>query len=266
MGLSPCTSIHCDTHVHTRLCGHAVGEMEDYVQAAVRKGLERIVFLEHMEEGILTPKPSWLSETDFDYYFKEGGRLQEKYGGEIDIGLGVECGYNPDCKEILQKRLSSRKWDQIGISCHFLKVENEQNHLNLFSKNPENINRAVRLDTTILFDRYLDTLLEAVTTLNGTLLCHLDAAFRWIPGHVLTKQHYVKIDAILGQAAAKGMALEINTSGIAIRNEPFPNSRILTLARKHSMTFQLGSDAHKPENVGNYFDQLSSLPFLKLFR
>jgi len=250
-------SLHSDNHVHTNLCGHAKGEMEEYVQAAISKRLKRIVFLEHMEEGICAPRPSWLSESDFDYYFDEGERLQEKYQDIIEIGLGVECGYNPEYKETLKKRLAKRTWDQIGISCHFLKIENDLQHLNLFSKNPENVKRATRRDTNILFCRYLDTLLEAVTELGGSVLCHLDAAFRWVPGHTLLDHHYQQIDLLLAQVAAKGMALEINTSGIKIRNDPFPNNRILDLAIQHKMTFQLGSDAHQPSDVGKHFNLFS---------
>jgi len=256
-GYSLGCSIYSDNHVHTNLCGHAKGEMEEYVQAAIGKGLKNIVFLEHMEEGISAPQPSWLSESDFDYYFDDGERLQEKYQDIIEIGLGVECGYNPEYKETLKKRLAKRKWDQIGISCHFLKIENNVQHLNVLSKKPENVMRATDLDTNVLFSKYLDTLLEAVTELGGSVLCHLDAAFRWVPGHTLLDHHYQQIDFLLAQVAAKGMALEINTSGINIRNEPFPNSRILDLAIQHKITFQLGSDAHKPDDVGNYFNLFS---------
>jgi len=237
------------------MCGHASGEMEDYVLAALNKGLQRIVFLEHMEEGIVIPQSSWLTEDDFDYYFSEGKRLQHKFSGKIEIGLGVECGYNPACKEKLLERLERRSWDQIGISCHFLKIAGEENHLNLLSSKPESVARANQYYSSELFSRYLDILLEAVTELNGTVLCHLDAAFRWVSDHVLTDEHYHKIDELLAAAASKQMALEINTSGVTIREEPFPNSRIIALAQKHGMPILLGSDAHKPADVGNYFDQ-----------
>ena len=129
-----------DSHVHTRLCGHAQGEMEEYVLAAIRNGLTKIIFLEHMEEGILHLQgKTWLSEADFDSYFSEGQRLQNHYHGEIEIGIGVECGYNPDCCEQLQTRLHRRPWSQIGISCHFLKFPGMPYHLNLFSRKEENI-------------------------------------------------------------------------------------------------------------------------------
>ncbi|TKB06263.1 histidinol-phosphatase HisJ family protein [Desulforhopalus sp. IMCC35007] len=251
----------CDTHVHTSLCGHAEGKMEEYVQAAVQKGLQHIIFLEHMEEGIVTPHPSWLSEKDFDFYFSEGLRLKNKYRNLIRIGLGVECGYNPDCKKRLQSRLSARNWDQIGISCHFLKIKDEEQHLNLLSRRPEHIERALRLGPEKLFSMYLETLHEAISVLSGSLLCHLDAALRWVPGHHLNDQHYLKIDEILRTAATKNMILEINTSGIKIRGEPFPDTRIRSLAQAHGLSFQLGSDAHRPEDVGNGFERFTEPPF-----
>ena len=37
-----------DYHVHTSLCNHASGTMEQYVQAAVAKGLNTICFLDHL--------------------------------------------------------------------------------------------------------------------------------------------------------------------------------------------------------------------------
>jgi histidinol phosphatase-like PHP family hydrolase len=58
----------CDNHIHTRFCGHATGEMEEYVLSAIAKGLRKIVFLEHMEEGIVSQPVTWLSEETFDRY------------------------------------------------------------------------------------------------------------------------------------------------------------------------------------------------------
>ena len=84
--------VKTDGHVHTRLCHHASGEMEEYVQAAIARGLEKIIFLEHLEMGIRYFESTWLSEEDFAYYFKEGERLREKYRGAVEIGLGVEVG------------------------------------------------------------------------------------------------------------------------------------------------------------------------------
>ena len=67
-----------DGHVHTRLCHHASGEMEEYVQTAIDRGLKKLVFLEHLEIGINYFESTWLTDDDFKIYFAEGKRLQEE--------------------------------------------------------------------------------------------------------------------------------------------------------------------------------------------
>ena len=47
--LTPCRFRNLvDYHIHTKLCGHAIGEPEDYVREAVRRGLPEIGFADHM--------------------------------------------------------------------------------------------------------------------------------------------------------------------------------------------------------------------------
>jgi len=230
------------------------------VQAALLKGLRKIVFLEHMEEGIqpLTGR-SWLTEEDFGDYFTEGRRLQSKYAGHIDIGLGVECGYNSEYSDLLIKRLGQRRWDQIGISCHFMKIADRSKHLNMFSRRSENIQVALHIGPERILSSYFAALTEAVRLLPGTMLCHLDGALRYLPEIRLTESHYRQIDGLLQTIKRRGMALEINSSGLAIRQEQFPNSRIITMAKSYGIPLLLGSDAHRPEDVGRYFDRLAAL-------
>lgn len=253
-----------DSHIHTRLCGHAVGEMEEYVQAAIRKNMRKIIFLEHMEDGISSPqRKTWLTEDDFDVYFSEGERLRSAYASAIEIGLGVECGYNPDCAAELNTRLNQRCWDQVGISCHFLKIEGMEYHLNMFSRKEQNIQWARQNGAEQLLSRYFTTLTEAVHCLPGTMLCHLDGALRFLPEISLTETHYRLIDLLLQAVKKKNLAIEINTSGVDIRREQFPNRRILASAVDYDIPLVFGSDAHKPEEVGRHFTTLKTKLFAK---
>ncbi len=254
------TISHCDSHIHTHLCGHATGEMEEYVHAAIQKGLKKIIFLEHMEEGIrYSQGKTWLSEDDFDNYFSEGQRLRSVHQGEIEIGLGVECGYNPACSDLLKTRLGRRRWDQIGISCHFLKVEGMSHHLNMFSRKDQNILLARKIGPEKILDCYFSTLTKAVRDLPGTMLCHLDGALRFLPEISLTESHYILIDQLLQAVNEKAIAIEINSSGFEIRREQFPNRRIITMAKSYNIPFVFGSDAHKPNDVGRHFGIIDSL-------
>lgn len=253
---------NCDGHVHTYLCRHACGTMEEYVRAGIQKKLRKLIFLEHMEEGIISPRRTWLSEEEFDYYFEEGQRLREIYGDQIEIGLGVECGYNPDYSEQILRRLQKRKWDAVGLSCHFILVpEVSPHHINLLSHHKDSIENATKAGPAQLLTKAFSSLTEGIGLLPVTKVCHLDAPLRYLAllQDLLEPAHYEQIEGLFELMAKRDIALEINSSGIDIRNEPFPSRRILKIARKHELKLEFGSDAHHPEKVGCHFDKLHSL-------
>lgn len=92
------------------------------------------------------------------------------------------------------------------------------------------------------------------------MLCHLDAALRYLPEITLTDFHYTLIDQLFQTVHQNGLSVEINSSGLAIRQEQFPNKRILDMAKSYDIPFVFGSDAHKPGDVGRYFDIIGSNP------
>ena len=243
-----------DGHVHTYLCRHAVGSMEEYVQAAIQKGLRAMTFLEHMEAEIRYPHRSWLEEVDFDYYFREGQRLRDLYGEKIEIRLGVEMGYNPDAQVALRKKLGQHPWDSIGLSCHFYR--HGERHYNLLSNRRESLELFASIGVDLVLSTYLSMLTEAVRSLECTVLCHLDAGLRHMPAIRFNEEHRAQILTLLEAVRERGMALEINTSGFDYRGNPFPADWIISTAIRMGIPLSPGSDAHRPEDVGRYFDRL----------
>lgn len=239
-----------DGHVHTTLCHHASGSMEDYVVAALARGLERLYFLEHLEVGINYSECTWLTGSDFDRYFQEGRRLREMYGDRLFIGLGVEVGYNPDRPAEILERLAERSWDRIAVSYHFMRIGDR--HYNLVSRKPDNFETLGRLGLDAVLSAYFATVLEAVETVPASVVCHLDAALRYHPDIRLAKNHYRQIDLILAAMARRGMALEVNASGCRMRGEPFPNRAVIMAALRRNIPLVAGSDAHRPEDVGRF--------------
>ncbi|MDH5299108.1 MAG: histidinol-phosphatase [Desulfobulbaceae bacterium] len=249
--------ITIDRHVHTHLCHHAVGTMEEYVLAALERGLRGMVFLEHLELGIDYFESTWLSEADFDAYWREGERLRLVYGHRIGIGLGVEVGYNPERLAELRSFLGRYPWERVGISHHFLKIDGR--HHNLLSRKRENLAVFSRFGLKQVTDAYFQGLLAAVEELPGSALCHLDAVLRHHPDARFDEEHGAMINAILQALAAKGMALEVNTSGFPMRGEPYPGPAIFKRAAELGIRLEAGSDAHRPGDVGRFFDRLGAL-------
>ena len=246
-----------DSHIHTRLCNHAAGEMEEYVRAALNTGLHTIIFKEHLEEDIVYFERTWLTEADFAYYFEEGGRLQEKYRDRITIKLGVEIGFNPQAIDSLHEKITRYPWDHIGLSYHYYFTGKE--HLNMVSRRQSNIKKLAALGAEKILSEYFSGLIQGITHLDCHILCHLDAVMRHYPDLQFTSSHMAQIERILKLVKQKNMSLEINTSGYAIRNEPYPEKTILKKAIAMNIPLMAGSDAHHPKQVGRYFDLLPDL-------
>lgn len=239
-----------DGHVHTPLCLHATGSMEEYVKAAIDRGLERLYFLEHLEAGINYIERTWLTDEDFAEYFREGYRLRDIYGEHLFIGLGVEVGYNPEHQEDILARLALYPWDRIGVSYHFMRVG--ARHYNLVSRKSYNIEALGEQGVSQVATDYFSGMLAAVATIPAEVVCHLDAVLRYHPRVKIEKSHFRQIEEILDVMAARGMALEVNASGCRMRGVPFPSAKIIQAAVRRRIPLAAGSDAHRPEDVGRF--------------
>jgi histidinol-phosphatase (PHP family) len=252
--MTPLIDITIDGHVHTRLCNHAVGEMEEYVEKAVQHGLKTIIFLEHLETDICYQPRSWLDDEDFSYYFQEGARLKHTYRGLIDVQLGVEMGFNPAAPETIRQRLDRYPIERVGLSCHFYR--HGDIHLNLLSRRRQSLDLLAAIGADRVITAYFEALIEAVALINCDVLCHLDAVLRHLPGIRFNGEHERQIEQLLDGMEAKGVAMEINTSGFDYRGAAFPAPWIITEALKRGITLCAGSDAHMPSEVGRHFEQL----------
>ena len=229
--------------------------MEEYVVAAINQGLHTLCFLEHLETGIIYHQRSWLSEEDFAVYFKEGRRLKKAYKGQLTILLGVEAGYNPEQQTPFINLLNAYPWDRIGISRHFYRIGNK--HFNLLSRQPDSLAVLIEHGPERIMEAYFDSLLEALQIMERCdVVCHLDACLRHAPEGRLTEKNHIQINSILDTMQQKKIALEVNTSGYPLRKSPFPEATILNRAMKRDILLTPGSDAHDPQQVGRYFDQL----------
>ena len=247
-----------DGHMHTDLCNHAVGGLEDYVLAAIDQGLAGIIFLEHLELGINYFEDTWLSEADFAVYRSEGMRLREKYRDRISIGLGVEVGYNSARVDEIIAFLARYEWDRIGLSCHFMSDGNR--HLNLVSRRRENWQALGELGIDQVVAFYFRQLREAVERLPGTVVCHLDAVLRHHPEVRISTENRRLALEVLDAMAVKGLSLEVNTSGFVHRGAPYPDRFFLKEAQQRGIPLVAGSDAHRPGDVGRYFERLGEWP------
>ncbi len=81
-------------HTHTKRCGHAVKEDEDYVLSAINAGITVLGFSDHAPYK--QPNPSIrMNYEQLDEYITSINHLKEKYKNQITIFLGIEYEYFP---------------------------------------------------------------------------------------------------------------------------------------------------------------------------
>ncbi|MBD3383985.1 PHP domain-containing protein, partial [candidate division KSB1 bacterium] len=84
-----------DYHVHCYLSRHGEGEIKEYVESAIGKGLKRIGFSEHIPVPGLDDPTGRMPIEDFDVYIKDVRDAQQQYKQDIEILFGLEADYLP---------------------------------------------------------------------------------------------------------------------------------------------------------------------------
>ena len=238
-----------DYHIHTKLCHHASGEMEAYVRNAAAEGLTEIGFTDHAPaiEGFDPGHRMMLSE--FPGYVKAIQELNEKYT-TISIRLGIEADIYSGFESFLEELLREFPIDYVIGSVHFvdgLSVHVEDHEL-------------CRDEKRRFVHRYFDLVETGVCSGLIDVVGHLDLVKWTFPD---MKDEILDAGCnVLRAVRDEGVILEVNTSGW--RKPPcevYPSPGLLRAAYSLNIPVCIGSDAHRPEEVGVDFQ--SAMVLLK---
>nr|MBC8451002.1 PHP domain-containing protein [bacterium] len=108
-----------DYHIHTRLCGHAVGEPEDYVREAIRKGLAELYFSDHMPLLHIRDDGLTMAPEELPIYSELIRDVQQSVES-IAIRFGIEMDYTPGRMNEVWEAASSYEFDYVYGSVHYL--------------------------------------------------------------------------------------------------------------------------------------------------
>jgi histidinol-phosphatase (PHP family) len=235
-----------DNHIHTKLCKHAEGEVFEYVEKAIARGIKEISFTDHIPLPDKFDLAHRMQFNEIDTYAHWIMRAKGKYP-EIKIRYGIEADFYEGYERFTENFLNQHDFDIVIMSVHFIRHWPEGNWVfdyNFPDKSKEEIYRD-----------YLSTLKKGIDTGLFDIIGHLDmikspedSLLDILPGDV---------NELLGVIIKSGMAIEINTSGYRKKvGEPYPGLDWLPMIKEKSIPLTIGSDAHHPDQVGLKFEHV----------
>jgi histidinol-phosphatase (PHP family) len=230
-----------DYHTHTEFSPDSDAEMLTVCEQAARLGLSRLAITDHVEISAFYQngydKTSALS-------FEKAGEMQRLFKGRLDVIRGIELGQPTHDLDTAERLLKEYDFDFVLGALHNLKGEKDFYYYDFES-----------VDVRSVMDRYFAEMLEIVRWGRFHSLAHLTYPFRYIPRDKYPEDYSFwrdEIDEILRLLASKGIALEINTSGLRQQiGKLMPDLAIIKRFRElGGEMVTVGSDAHKAEDVG----------------
>ncbi len=243
----------CDTHIHTTRCGHATGSDEEFLEAAIARGLDAIALTDHAPFYWLRPEerdPTLAMAADeLPGYVDDVLALAERYRGRIDVLLGVEADYVPGREEDLSRLLEPYPFDVVLGSVHLVDgwLVDAPSSLVRLGGGQEEVDR--------IWGRYAELLVEAAGSGMFDVLTHLDLPKKF--GHRASQPFAGCQDEVVSAVAASSCAVELSSGG---RRKPvgedYPAPDLFCKLASARVPFVLASDAHAPAEVGFAFENL----------
>lgn len=227
-------------HTHTKRCGHAVGEDEEYVLKAIAHGFTDLGFSDHVPLLYNCGKEGGarIKMKDAEDYARSVILLKEKYKDKINIHLGFECEY---LDEYFDKTLANViKWgaEYIILGQHFYIPE--------FPENPAWQHVINQTDNSSSLIAYTDSVIKAMRTGKFSYVAHPDM-FNFVGDSSLFRR---EAERLCVESKALNIPLELNLLGIrGKRNYPF--DAFWAVAGGVGCPVTMGCDAHSPDDLYN---------------
>lgn len=243
-------------HTHNRLCNHAVGGAEDYVQEAVNLKMDEIGLSDHapLDKSFMSEedfKDTWSNRNmDLDkyknIYIPEIKAAKEKFGKDISIKFGLECEYLENHDDFYLNFF--KEMDYLNLGVHFFEVNNKI------------INSYYQIDYKNV-SKYADSCIKAMETGFFTMLCHPDL-FMWaykdlLGNRVFDKEARLASIRIIEAAVRTNTILEINANGVLNSHKfltdggiLYPDDNFWNIASQYKdLKVVIGADCHDPKNL-----------------
>jgi histidinol-phosphatase (PHP family) len=235
-----------DYHMHTPLCGHAVGEPQEYVEHAIKMGLEEMGFSDHAPFVHMVDPGVTMGREQLPTYYEMIEDVKNRYKDQIRIKTAIEADFIPGYETKIQEILDDYAYDYVIGSVHFIKDWGFDDPSQRSQWDEQDVNQVYR--------DYFDLLRQSAQSKMFDIMAHVDLPKKF--GNLATKDMTSQMEHTAEVFKQSGMAAELNTSGLRKPcREMYPSFRYMEILASFGVPLTFGSDAHEPEHVGCDFEE-----------
>jgi histidinol-phosphatase (PHP family) len=239
-----------DYHMHTPLCGHAIGQPEEYAGHAVKIGLEEIGFSDHAPMVHREMPGITMNIKQLPEYYRIMETVREKFKGSLQIKIGIEADFIPGFESKTKAILDDFPYDYVIGSVHFIK--------DWGFDNPDERDQWGQQDINRVYRDYYELLRGCARSGLYDIMAHVDLVKKF--GHRPSEDMSDEIRKTAKVFKETRVAIEINTSGLRKPvGEMYPSPDALRIYHEEGVPLTFGSDAHDPKDVGTDFDKAVAL-------
>lgn len=227
-------------HGHTKRCGHASGEDEEYVIEAIQNGYKRIGFSDHAPYKNGYHPTERMHDYELPQYIESVKHLQKKYADQIEIRIGLEI-------EFYEKQLDELQSYKEMMDYLILGQHSPALHARDFY-------RDISDDEVLLYASLIE---KACDMGLPDIIAHPDL---FMFGRTKWNEACEEASHIICSSAQKHhIALEVNLNGLKNGLQQlgeeyrytYPYRKFWLIAQNYKVDVVYGLDAHVPQKYGD---------------
>ena len=254
-----------DWHTHNEMCHHAVGSIEDYLRQAIKSRLQTIGLSDHFPYEFLKnieriPFEEYaITLPEIEGYLSTAEIFREKFKSNINVRIGFEVDFFKNQALALNKHLTKVKnrLDYILGSIHILNFRDGRgawgfddsrfrNDFEYYGSQQVYINYYKKLQKMIRSEDF-----------DFDIVGHIDLPKKFNDNPTKKEAVFDEVLKTLELIKARDLTVEINTGGLRKPcKEQYPSEKIIKEMYSLDIPILLGSDAHKPKDIGYKFKKI----------
>lgn len=222
-------------HSHTTRCKHARGTEREYIEAAIKAGIQIMGFSDHVpcpfKDGFVSGIRMDMEQAE--EYVTTIRQLAKEYEDRIEILVGFETEYMPEYFEEQMVLFDKIRIDYMIMGQHFLQSEQKGPYTGMPTEDEE------------FLIAYVDRVIEGMKTGRFMYLAHPDL-INYQGEDAIFEREMIRMCESLKEMH---IPLEINLLGL-LEGKHYPRERFWEIVGKVGNEVVFGIDAHWVEQIG----------------